>query len=191
MIRQVFRNSHILSSVENDLIPWLNQELVTRGWSQRELARRAELSQATISQVLSLQQVPTWNFCAAIARPLGIPPDDLFVLAGLKRPPPAPVAEEREVLAILRKLPQAVRDVILAMLRGLARDGRPSVQVSEDLAPYRWDEEPWVRELVEEFRKVPDEWKEEALRQVQFVRQMATRPATRFIGEDEKERDTP
>ena len=90
------------------------------------------------------------------------------------------------MLGILRKLPQSVREVVIAMLRGLAREGRP--QVSEELAPYQWDEEPWVRELVEEFRQVPDEWKEEALRQVHFVRQMSTRPSARFVGENERQR---
>ena len=70
------------------------------------------------------------------------------------------------------------------MLRGLAKERRGQVRVSDALAPYRWEEEPWVRELVEEFRKVPDEWKEEALHQVSFVRQMSTRPDARFIGEE-------
>ena len=129
--------------------------------------------------------MPSWDFCAAIAHPLGVDPDDIFVLAGLKRPPPAAVAEEKEILAILRRLPGSVRDVVLAMLRGLARERQGPPIVSESLAPYQWDEEPWVRELVEEFRKVPDEWREEALHQIQFVRQMSERPTTRFIGEEE------
>ena len=175
-----------MSRVENDLIPWLNQQLAEWGWSQRELGRRANVSGATVSEVLAGNRRPSWDFCAAIARPLNVDPDDLFVLAGLKRPPPAPVAEEHEALAIIRKLPQSVREVVISMLRGLAREGRP--QVSEELAPYRWDEEPWVREIVEEFRQVPDEWKEEALRQVTFVRQMSTRPSARFVGEDERQR---
>lgn len=180
-----------MTPVESDLSPWLNNRLVELGWSQRELSRRADISQTTVSEVIAGKRVPTWDFCAAIARPLGVDPDDLFVLAGLKRPPPAEVAEEREVLGILRRLPAAVRDVVLAMLRGLAREGRASARVSEGLAPYQWDEEPWVRELVEEFRNVPDEWKEEALRQVHFVREMSTRPGMRFVGEDEEERATP
>ena len=175
-----------MSRVESDLIPWLNQRLRDLAWSQRELARRADVSASTISDVTAGKRPPSWDFCAAIARPLGVDPDEIFVLAGLKRPPPAPVAEENEVLAILRRLPGSVRDVVIAMLRGLARDGQP--RVSEGLAPYRWDQEPWVRELVEEFRNVPEEWREEALRQVQFVRQMSQRPTTRFVGEDEEER---
>ena len=172
--------------VEHDLIPWLNQKLNEFGWSQRELARRASVSNTTVSEVLSGNRMPSWNFCADIARPLGVDPDDIFVLAGLKRPPPAEVAEEREVLGILRRLPKSVRDVVLSMLRGLARESR--VRVSESLAPYEWDEEPFVREIVEEFRKVPDEWKEEALRQVHFVREMSTRPGMRYVGEDEEQR---
>lgn len=143
----------------------------------------------SVSDVIAGKRAPTWEFCAAIARPLGVDPDEVFVLAGLKRPPPASVAEEREALGILRRLPGSVRDVVMAMLRGLAREGRGSVQVSDALAPYRWEEEPWVRELVEEFRQVPEEWREEALRQVHFVRKMAERPTVRMVGENEGERD--
>ena len=179
-----------MTGMETELSRWLNKRLADLGWSQRELARRANVSQTTVSEVISGKRKPTWNFCADIARPLGMDPDEVFVLAGLKRPPPAAVAEEAEVLGILRGLPGSVRDVVVSMLRGLAKERRGMVQVSEALAPYRWDEEPWVRELVEEFRKVPDDWKEEALHQVSFVRQMSTRPDARFVGEeDETERD--
>ena len=176
--------------VGDDLAFWLNKELQGRGWSQRELARRAGVSASTVSDVIAEKRLPTWDFCASIARPLQVDPDEVFVLAGLKRPPPAAVAEEEEALGILRRLPGSVRDVVMAMLRGLARERRGQVQVSEGLAPYRWEEEPWVRELVEEFRKVPDEWKEEALRQVTLARRMSTRPGARFVGEGvEGERD--
>ena len=53
------------------------------------------------------------------------------------------------------------------------------------------DEEPpegdeyLIEELVEEFRQVPDEWKEEALRQIAMFRRLAEMPSVRFIGEDE------
>lgn len=40
-------------------------------------------------------------------------------------------------------------------------------------------------ELLEEFRKVPDEWKEEAIRQVELVARLTNRPAVRMVGEEE------
>jgi transcriptional regulator with XRE-family HTH domain len=78
--------------METELTPWLIRELDTRGWSQRELGRRAGISQTTVSQVLSYQRQPTWDFCASIARAFRVPEDEVFRLAGLKPPLPPAVA---------------------------------------------------------------------------------------------------
>lgn len=69
--------------VENKLATWLNSELRQRGMSHRELARRAEVSGAMVSGVIAGDRNPGWDFCAAIAVPLGKPPLELFRLAGL------------------------------------------------------------------------------------------------------------
>lgn len=42
-----------------------------------------------------------------------------------------------------------------------------------------------VEELLSEFRKVPDEWKEVAIQQVELVARMTTKPAVRMVGEQE------
>lgn len=67
----------------NKLSTWLISELKHRGWSQRELGRRAETSHTTISEVISGQRAPTYDFCAAIATPLERSPIEMFQLAGL------------------------------------------------------------------------------------------------------------
>ena len=69
--------------VMNGFISWLNDELNTRGWSQNELGRRAKITGAAVSLVASGKQAPTWDFCKAIAKPLGKRPEELFRLAGL------------------------------------------------------------------------------------------------------------
>ena len=46
-----------------------------------------------------------------------------------------------------------------------------------------------IEELVDEFRQVPDEWKEEAVRQIQMFRRLADHPPARFIGEEEPDND--
>jgi hypothetical protein len=48
-------------------------------------------------------------------------------------------------------------------------------------------EDPLVRELVEEFRKVPDEWKEVVVEHVSHMARMASRPAVHIIGGEEAE----
>jgi transcriptional regulator with XRE-family HTH domain len=104
----------------NELVTWLEEELESRGWSQRELARRAGIAHTTVSYVLAGRQAPSWDFCAAIAEALGLAPTEVFVLAGLLPPPLPAVAEETEAVAILRELDPEARAHALAMLRGLA-----------------------------------------------------------------------
>ena len=42
-----------------------------------------------------------------------------------------------------------------------------------------------VQELLDAFRQVPDDWKPEALAQVQMFVRLASRPSVRFVGDDE------
>ena len=62
---------------------WLDEELIRRGWSQSELARRAKISRTSITLVLNGRNRPTFDFVTAIAKPLGKRPEELFRLAGL------------------------------------------------------------------------------------------------------------
>ena len=110
-----------------DLVSWLIRELDERAWSHRELARRAGISQTTVSQVIAGQRQPTWDFCAVIADPLGVPVDEVFVRAGLKPSLPPAVEEERDAVAILRALPPLVRDTVMVQLRALV--GQPTEKV--------------------------------------------------------------
>ena len=76
--------------VDGKLAAWLIKELDMRGWSHRELAWRSDLSQTTVSDVISEKRPATWDFCAAVARAMGVSVNEVFVLAGLKplSPPP-------------------------------------------------------------------------------------------------------
>mgnify|MGYP003681892208 CR=1 FL=1 len=159
---------------------WLVAELDDRGWSQRELARRARLSHTTISQVLSEVRAPTWDLCAQVARALGVPVDDVFILAGLKRPLPPAVAEEGEALELLRSLPGAVRATVLTILRALA--GRPAYNAVYEAHPgYESDTE---RQLLETFRRLPDRWREIVLDEIDALEQNRL---VRMIGEESHE----
>ena len=46
-----------------------------------------------------------------------------------------------------------------------------------------------VQALLEEFRKVPDEWKEETIQQIQMFRRLADHPPARLVGEDKPSED--
>lgn len=62
---------------------WLSKELRDRGWSYRELGRRAGLSNSAVTVVMNQKSGAGPNFCASIARALGMPPEEVFRKAGL------------------------------------------------------------------------------------------------------------
>jgi transcriptional regulator with XRE-family HTH domain len=64
----------------------------------------------------------------------------------------------------------------------------PPAQGSEPLpAGAAGEDEALIRELIEEFRQVPDEWKEVAIQQVAQFRKLAELRPVRFIGEEEEQ----
>ncbi len=66
----------------HNLLEWIRNELNERGWDQAELARRANITQAQISRVMSGTRNPGPEFCNGIARAFNIPPERVFRLAG-------------------------------------------------------------------------------------------------------------
>jgi transcriptional regulator with XRE-family HTH domain len=66
-----------------DLVDWLRHQLTEKQLSQSELARRSNISHATISRVLSKKQPQTYDLCIAIADGLGEPRAVVLDLAGL------------------------------------------------------------------------------------------------------------
>ena len=86
---------------------WLEQQVQERGWTFRELGRRAEMSSGAISKVMTGAVNPTWEFCAKIARALEMPEVEVFRRAGLLPPLPESRRGEVERIAdILATLPE-------------------------------------------------------------------------------------
>lgn len=109
------------------LTEWLNQQAEDRGWSYREMARRAGLSHSAISNVVSGVSLPGWDFCLGISRATGEDPIRIFRLAGLL--PPAPpqdrIAEFREIAEMLAGLPDGpIRAEAMAAIRAIAESAR-------------------------------------------------------------------
>ena len=172
---------------------WLLRSLENRGWSASELARRANLGPATVSRIISGTRQAGPDVALAIARALGESPETVMRRAGLLPSLPPPIAEEREIVSILRTLPAAIRRTVVTMIRALAGQEPGPAAVGEPQENYIIDDT-LTAELLAEFDKVPEEWKQEAVRQVMFVARMATRPPVRIIGEDdvvEKQREEP
>lgn len=106
----------------DDLAKWINDELAKREWSQRELGRRAGVSNSTISKVAAGEIEATWDFCAAIGRALGERPEVIFRMAGLLPPSSGKVddlsEDEAEWLEVYRSLSPDQRKTILGIVLG-------------------------------------------------------------------------
>lgn len=115
--------------VEQKLVDWMLEELRDRKMSHRELARRAGISHSSISNILSGYREPTWDFCAAISKPLDKQPIEVFRIAGLLPPSSGKVDElsedEAELIKLYRQLsPGEVRSYALSFLRGFVEQMR-------------------------------------------------------------------
>lgn len=62
---------------------WMQSEIDKRGWSMNQLARRAKISGAMVSLVMSEKREPGYEFCMAIAKGLAMPPEIVLRKAGL------------------------------------------------------------------------------------------------------------
>lgn len=105
------------------MFDWLTKEMEERGWSQRELARRAKINYTTVSKVMAGQARVTYNFCAAISKPLGKEPIEVFRIAGLLPPSGGKMNElsqdERELIEAYRELTPKARRFASGFIKGL------------------------------------------------------------------------
>ena len=111
---------------------WLEGQLEERGWSSSELARRAGISQSSVSNVLTGKQIPGLEFCKGVAKALDVRTEELLEQAGHLPPMPAPVVEEREALRLLRGLSGPMRGVALSLLRALGSNARAGASPAAD-----------------------------------------------------------
>jgi transcriptional regulator with XRE-family HTH domain len=95
-----------MTTMYDKLITFIEQELETRGWSHRELARRADVSQTAVSSTLAGQRRPGADFCIKIAKALSEPPEKLLRLA--EHLPPLSASEDnplvKEILDTVRNM---------------------------------------------------------------------------------------
>lgn len=104
--------------MNDELKVWLTQELDRRKWSQRELARQADISQAFVNRVLSGDASPSVNFCNKVAQALGEAPEKVLRLAGIL--PTSPASQNnilQELIELANSLPVADQEELLKYAR--------------------------------------------------------------------------
>lgn len=111
--------------MSDGLKAWLASELDRRGWSNSELARRAGISQAIVSRVLSGDREAGSDFCVKVALALNESPEKLLRLAGIL-PTPADSDDPTltEIHNLVDNLPPAKRRDALRYLRFLFQNDK-------------------------------------------------------------------
>ena len=101
---------------------WLQEQARSRGITLTELGRLAGLSTGTLRGIITVpDRQPSLDTCLRLARALNLPPDDVFVPAGLTPPIPTsntlPDPDRTEFLQLYDSLPVATRRALLETIR--------------------------------------------------------------------------
>lgn len=107
----------MIGGVETTFAQWLDQELLNRGWSQSEAARRGGFSSSTLDKVIGGYSRPGLVLCRGLSRAFGVSQDEVFRLAGLLPNQAAPRVRARRIV-----YEADIGDRILALWRGLNPD---------------------------------------------------------------------
>lgn len=100
-----------------DFREWLFKELEDRNWSQRDLAKKAKISQGAISHVINGARQPGTDFCQAIAVAFGYAPETVFRVAGLLPTHKDMDEETEQMLYLFDRLETADQEVLLNMAK--------------------------------------------------------------------------
>lgn len=113
--------------------------MTERGWTQAELARRADMNRASINKYISGHSLPSPDSLARMAQALNIRPIDLLPVELPDDIAPTPAspqvslsgqADGSVVLRVNAKLPMQVAMQVLAIIHGaldVAPDGAPAL----------------------------------------------------------------
>jgi transcriptional regulator with XRE-family HTH domain len=115
---------HMSVSKQEEFIVWLDGELSKRGWSDYQLAKRAQISHSVISRARS-GSLPKWDACESIASALGLPIEFVFRKAGLLPPKPESNPKLEEVSYLFSQLTPDEQDELTVLARfKIERRGR-------------------------------------------------------------------
>ena len=118
------QNFIMLPTVNKRFSGWLQEEIDKREWTQANLARKAHVSRAAVSQVISENRKPGPDFCRAIAHALDLPEEDVFRQARLLSPKAEEPPNLGEWIRMFVLADGDERDRMLEIARTLSRRSR-------------------------------------------------------------------
>ena len=110
--------------MSDKLRAWLSEELEQRGWTHSELGRRAGVSQAAISNILSGNREAGADFCVKIAQALNEAPEKVLRLAEILPPASDDDPSLSEIIDTLRNMSPNQRKETLHYIRYLYQRGQ-------------------------------------------------------------------
>ncbi len=114
---------HCVASMQSDFGAWLVEELGKRGWPQAEFARRAGVSPASVSRVISGESKPGDEFLNGTARALGIPVESVMRRVGKLPETGEILPEARDWSARLSRLDAPLRERTIAAMEAALQVG--------------------------------------------------------------------
>lgn len=116
----------MLTMVKGEFTVWLEVELARRRWTRADLAREANISQATLSHIYSGRRKLGYEVASAIAKALDVPIGVVLVEAGMEEPDAEydPIFEE--LLSLYRRMTEDQKDEFMAIARLKAQNARRS-----------------------------------------------------------------
>ena len=133
-----------------DFAEWLLAELELRKISAADLARKSEISKATISRILKREREAKPETLAAIARGLKLPKESVYQKAGLLPPKPKDQAEIDDLVYRYGLLSPEQKDDVRSLIDFLLWRGAPAgvVEGYADPLPAR-ETEPGIKKIEE------------------------------------------
>ena len=96
---------------------WLDAQLREKGWSDRQFAAIAGISQSVISKARTGIQGIGWDASVSMARALNLPPEEILYRIGLLPKPSGYTLGQSEWDDLYERLTKEDREELLAMAR--------------------------------------------------------------------------
>lgn len=114
--------------MDTELSEWILTEIDRRGWTLRELARRARLSSSVVASAANGTSNPGLRLCQGLARATQTPVEEIYRLAGIL---PAQrivtetraayqIDDETRLLQLYRELPEDDRGLVIDLVERLS-----------------------------------------------------------------------
>ena len=98
---------------------WLEAELAKRGWSRRQLALRAGITPASVTNIVRTGAMPRMETIIKMAEAMGEDPAVVLRAAGIVPTYVPETTDEGNLLRIFRALPHHLRQAVMWMVRGM------------------------------------------------------------------------